>query len=70
MYSPADTAQAAPARLGPDLGEALTTRVTVIGLGYVGLPLAVALAGRFETIGPYMETRRSEERARAIVRAP
>ena len=27
------------------------TRVTVIGLGYVGLPLAVALAKQFETVG-------------------
>ena len=26
-------------------------RIIVIGLGYVGLPLAVALAGKFETIG-------------------
>ena len=26
-------------------------RVIVIGLGYVGLPLAVALAKRFETVG-------------------
>jgi UDP-N-acetyl-D-glucosamine/UDP-N-acetyl-D-galactosamine dehydrogenase len=26
-------------------------RIVVIGLGYVGLPLAVALARKFETIG-------------------
>jgi len=26
-------------------------RIVVIGLGYVGLPLAVALARQFETIG-------------------
>jgi UDP-N-acetyl-D-galactosamine dehydrogenase len=26
-------------------------RIVVVGLGYVGLPLAVALAGRFETVG-------------------
>ena len=30
---------------------AASTRVTVIGLGYVGLPLAVALAKQFETVG-------------------
>jgi UDP-N-acetyl-D-galactosamine dehydrogenase len=60
MYSPADTARAAPARLG----EANTTRVAVIGLGYVGLPLAVALAGRFETVGIDIDLRRIEELAR------
>src|SRR3982751_6613852 len=27
------------------------SRIVVIGLGYVGLPLAVALAGKFETTG-------------------
>ncbi|MEJ5977735.1 nucleotide sugar dehydrogenase [Novosphingobium sp. PS1R-30] len=60
MYSPAQTAQATP--LAP--GEALTTRVAVVGLGYVGLPLAVALAGRFETIGLDVDTRRIEELAK------
>ena len=59
MYSPADAATATPAKLG----EAITTRVTVLGLGYVGLPLAVALAGRFETIGLDIDTRRIEELA-------
>jgi len=61
IYSPADTAQATAVPFAP--GEALTTRVTVIGLGYVGLPLAVALAGRFETIGLDIDTRRIEELA-------
>ncbi|MCC6827954.1 MAG: nucleotide sugar dehydrogenase [Novosphingobium sp.] len=60
MYSPAHAAGATPAKLG----DANTTRVTVIGLGYVGLPLAVALAGRFETIGLDIDTRRIEELAR------
>jgi UDP-N-acetyl-D-galactosamine dehydrogenase len=59
MYSPAQAAGATPARLG----DANTARVTVIGLGYVGLPLAVALAGRFETIGLDIDTRRIEELA-------
>ncbi len=59
MYSPAHAAGATPAKLG----DANTTRVTVIGLGYVGLPLAVALAGRFETIGLDIDTRRIEELA-------
>ncbi len=63
MYSPADTAGAAPAHFGPIDGQATSARVTVIGLGYVGLPLAVALAGRFETIGLDIDTRRIEELA-------
>ena len=36
-------------------------RVTVIGLGYVGLPLAVALAKQFETTGLDIDTRRIDE---------
>ena len=38
-------------------------RVTVIGLGYVGLPLAVALAKQFDTIGLDIDTRRIAELA-------
>ena len=44
-------------------GTADTVRVTVLGLGYVGLPLAVALAGKFETIGFDIDTRRIAELA-------
>jgi UDP-N-acetyl-D-galactosamine dehydrogenase len=36
-------------------------RVVVIGLGYVGLPLAVALAKQFETVGLDVDTRRIAE---------
>ena len=36
-------------------------RVAVIGLGYVGLPLAVALAREFDTYGLDVDTRRIEE---------
>ena len=36
-------------------------RVVVIGLGYVGLPLAVALADRFDTIGLDIDKRRIAE---------
>ncbi|PLK27171.1 nucleotide sugar dehydrogenase [Novosphingobium sp. TH158] len=36
-------------------------RVTVIGLGYVGLPLAVALAKQFDTTGLDIDTRRIDE---------
>jgi UDP-N-acetyl-D-galactosamine dehydrogenase len=44
------------------------SRVVVIGLGYVGLPLAVALARRFETIGLDIDTRRIEELNRGFDR--
>ena len=36
-------------------------RVAVIGLGYVGLPLALALAGKFETCGVDVDRRRIAE---------
>ena len=36
-------------------------RVVVLGLGYVGLPLAVALAGKFEVIGFDVDPQRIEE---------
>jgi UDP-N-acetyl-D-galactosamine dehydrogenase len=36
-------------------------RITVIGLGYVGLPLAVALAGKFDTIGLDIDPQRIAE---------
>jgi len=36
-------------------------RVAVVGLGYVGLPLAVALAGKFPTIGVDIDSRRVEQ---------
>lgn len=38
-----------------------STRVAVIGLGYVGLPLAVALAKYFDTIGVDIDARRISE---------
>ena len=40
---------------------AASPRVTVIGLGYVGLPLAVALARQFETCGLDVDRRRITE---------
>jgi UDP-N-acetyl-D-galactosamine dehydrogenase len=39
-------------------------RIAVIGLGYVGLPLAVALAGHFETVGFDIDSGRVAELAR------
>ena len=39
-------------------------RIAVIGLGYVGLPLAVALARHFETIGFDIDSGRVAELAR------
>jgi UDP-N-acetyl-D-galactosamine dehydrogenase len=41
--------------------SAASPRVVVIGLGYVGLPLAVALARQFETSGLDVDTRRITE---------
>ncbi|MEZ5736038.1 MAG: nucleotide sugar dehydrogenase [Novosphingobium sp.] len=41
----------------------MAIRVAVIGLGYVGLPLAVAMAERFDTIGLDIDVRRIEELA-------
>jgi UDP-N-acetyl-D-galactosamine dehydrogenase len=39
----------------------MTPRIVVLGLGYVGLPLAVALARKFETIGFDIDQGRVEE---------
>ena len=39
----------------------MSERIAVIGLGYVGLPLAVALAKKFDTIGFDVDPRRIEE---------
>jgi UDP-N-acetyl-D-galactosamine dehydrogenase len=39
-------------------------RIAVVGLGYVGLPLAVALAGHFETVGFDIDSGRVAELAR------
>ena len=36
-------------------------KIAVIGLGYVGLPLSVALAGKFDTLGFDISNRRVEE---------
>lgn len=47
---------AAPASLDPLVSS--TTRVTVLGLGYVGLPLAVALAKKFYVTGFDVDTQR------------
>ncbi len=57
MYPSPDPTGAAKARIEAETGS----RVVVIGLGYVGLPLAVALARQFETIGLDIDARRIEE---------
>ena len=57
MFPPEDTAQAAPAAYA----ETMATRVAVLGLGYVGLPLAVALAAKFDCIGVDIDARRISE---------
>ena len=47
-------------------------RIAVIGLGYVGLPLAVALARKFDTIGfdidagPHRRAREGHDRTREV----
>lgn len=43
------------------MSAAASARVTVIGLGYVGLPLAVALARQFDTCGLDVDARRIAE---------
>jgi UDP-N-acetyl-D-galactosamine dehydrogenase len=59
MYSPADALRAVPA----NQNNAGNARVAVVGLGYVGLPLAVALSGQFETVGLDVDMRRITELA-------
>ncbi len=57
MFPPEDADRSAPAAFD----ASLPLRVAVLGLGYVGLPLAVALAGKFETIGVDIDARRIAE---------
>ena len=45
-----------PSRAPAPLGE--TTRIAVLGLGYVGLPLAIAFGRRYETLGFDIDARR------------
>ncbi len=57
MYPKVAAASAAKAAIHAVTG----TRITVIGLGYVGLPLAVALARKFDTVGLDIDPRRIAE---------
>lgn len=61
MYSKVAVGDAAPVSLGSVDAAQRVTRVVVVGLGYVGLPLAVALAGKFETVGLDIDQRRIDE---------
>lgn len=61
MYPDLAQARSLPVGDGASLPGALAQRVVVVGLGYVGLPLAVALAGRFETVGLDIDARRIAE---------
>jgi len=45
-----------------------TTRICIVGLGYVGLPLAVGLAGHFPVIGFDVSSRRIAELRRGLDR--
>jgi UDP-N-acetyl-D-galactosamine dehydrogenase len=47
---------------------AKSPRIVVVGLGYVGLPLAVALAGKFDAIGFDVDSDRVAELTRGIDR--
>ncbi len=53
--------KSAPAARRKATAPARNTRVTVLGLGYVGLPLAVALAKHFDVTGFDIDTRRLKE---------
>ena len=63
LYPKLSAEKSVPLGHGAALPGVLATRVVVLGLGYVGLPLAVALAGRFETIGLDIDRRRIAELA-------
>ena len=56
--------QEAPAAGTPQTGAVALRTVAVVGLGYVGLPLAVALARHFETVGFDIDSGRVAELAR------
>jgi UDP-N-acetyl-D-galactosamine dehydrogenase len=59
MYSKVAVENAAPVSFSD--ADSRSTRIVVVGLGYVGLPLAVALAKKFDTIGLDIDTRRIDE---------
>ena len=59
MLSKGATAHARP--IAPAARDAGAQRVVVVGLGYVGLPLAVAMAKHFDTIGLDIDQRRIAE---------
>src|SRR5688500_13356049 len=50
--------------LGIDLSDVRDFNIIVVGLGYVGLPLAIALARRFRVTGLDIDERRIEELGR------
>ena len=56
-------ARSGPEDRSPQSREARSLSVGVLGLGYVGLPLAVALAGHFRTLGFDIDRGRVEELA-------
>lgn len=61
MYSKVASENASPVSLETVMPGVQATRVVVVGLGYVGLPLAVVLAQKFATIGLDIDIRRIEE---------
>ena len=63
MYPKGAHVGAAPVSAESIVGGVKAARVVVVGLGYVGLPLAVALAKHFDTIGLDIDQRRIDELA-------
>ena len=61
MYPKIATSNASPVSYEQIVNGVQAIRVVVVGLGYDGLPLAVALATKFETIGLDIDVRRIEE---------
>ena len=61
MFPKIASAAAVPIALSPVDDASRAIRVVVVGLGYVGLPLAVALAGKFGCVGLDIDARRVAE---------
>ena len=61
MHPKVAVASATPLSAAEMKSDAVDQKVVVVGLGYVGLPLAVALAAKFPTVGLDIDQRRITE---------